>query len=88
VVFTVKARVSTPGMDRLSGACQRGSVEWYQAVRWVDRYVQAAAQRAANEAIDKLDIADPQQWDLLRPEMIKFCSVDFPYVSIPITAFV
>ena len=66
MVFTVKARVGTQGMDRLSGACVRGDVQWYEAVKWVDRYVQAAAQRAANEAIDKLASAEPQQWESLR----------------------
>ena len=66
MVFTVKARVGTPGMDRLAGACQRGDVPWYQAVQWVDRYVTAAAQRAVVEAIDTLASAEPQQWEALR----------------------
>ena len=66
MVFTVRARVGTPGMDRLAGACQRGDVHWYEAVQWVDRYVQAAAQRAVVDAIDKLASADPQQWETLR----------------------
>ena len=66
MIFTVKARVGTPGMDRLSGACVRGDVQWHEACRWVDQYVEAAAQRAVVEAIDKLASADPQQWETLR----------------------
>ena len=66
MVFTVKAKVGSQGMDRLAGACQRGDVHWYEAVQWVDRYAQAAAQRAVVEAIDKLASADPQQWETLR----------------------
>jgi len=66
MVFTVKARVGSQGMDRLSAACQRGNVGWYEAVQWVDKYVQAAAQRAVNEAIDKLASTEPQQWATLR----------------------
>lgn len=66
MVFTVKARVGTPGMNRLAGACKRGDVQWYEAVKWVDQYVEAAAQRAVVEAIDKLASAEPQQWETLR----------------------
>ena len=66
MVFTVKAKVGSQGMDRLAGACQRGDVHWYEAVQWVDRYVQAAAQRAVNEAIDQLASADARSWEKLR----------------------
>lgn len=66
MVFNVKARVGTPGMDRLAGACKRGDVPWHEACRWVDRYVEAAAQRAVVDAIDKLASAEPQQWEVLR----------------------
>ena len=66
MIFTVKAKVGTPGTDRLAGACQRGNVHWYEAVQWVDRYVQAAAQRAVNEAIDTLASAEPHEWEVLR----------------------
>jgi hypothetical protein len=53
-------------MDRLAGACKRGEVPWHEACRWVDRYVEAAAQRAVVEAIDTLASADARSWELLR----------------------
>ena len=69
MIITVKARLGSRDMERLSAACQGGHVEWHATLAWLESEAQHAAQREVLDGIERLANASPEQWVTLRIEI-------------------
>jgi hypothetical protein len=52
MIITVKARLGSRDMERLSAACQGGHVEWHATLAWLESEAQLAAQHEVLYAIE------------------------------------
>jgi len=66
MIITVKARLGSREMERLSAACRRGHVEWHATLAWLESEAQLATQHEVLDAIERLASASAEQWTTLR----------------------